>query len=505
MSTQTSQIPLTVSLRRLFPMASFVGCGDIHVSDATECSSDCRPGILFAAIRGTQTDGTQFAAEAIERGAAAMLAQRPLAGVAVPQCIVSDPRRAFGQLCHELCDRPSAQMKVAGVTGTNGKTTVTWLIRSILQSAGRQTGVLGTIEYHDGLKRERSNLTTPDSRSLSKWLAAMLRRNTLHAAIELSSHALDQGRAAGLQLHAAVVTNVTQDHFDYHGNFADYLTAKSRILEQCSSSGIAVLNADDSGCCSLIEQLKGPTNVVTFGIENDAHVSATIIEESLGGSRFLLNIDGHEIDAQTQLVGRHNVANCLAAAAVAHHFGVPAEQIRAGIAMLAAIPGRLERVDCGQPFNVFVDYAHTDDALARSVKCLKALTRGRVICVFGAGGDRDRLKRPLLAKAASLSDVPVVTSDNPRTEKPEDIIQDILHGFASDGPIPHVNIERGDAIRWALEQAHPQDTVLVAGKGHESEQIIGTQRFPFDDREVIRGFLTPDTIESEILPKKQSA
>ena len=511
MSAETSRFPLTVSLRRLFPTASFVGCGDIHVSEATERSGDCRTGILFAAIRGTQTDGTQFVPEAIERGAAAILVHRPLAGISVPQCVVSDPRRTFGQLCHELFGRPSHRLNVAGVTGTNGKTTVTWLIRSILQSASRQTGVLGTIEYHDGLKRERSALTTPDSESLSLWLAAMLRRNTSHAAIELSSHALDQGRAAGLQLEVAVVTNVTQDHFDYHVNYEDYLAAKARIFEQCRSSAVAVLNADDPGCRSLINQLDGQRKVVTFGIENDADVTATLLDESLDGSRFVLKIDGCVIETHTPLVGRHNVSNCLAAAAAVHHFGIPAEQIATGIGMLAAIPGRLERVDCGQAFNVFVDYAHTDDALERSITCLKNLTHGRVICVFGAGGDRDRSKRALLAKAASLSNVPVVTSDNPRTEKPEDIVQDILNGFGSDHANPHVEIERGEAIRWALNQARSEDTVLIAGKGHETEQIVGTQRFPFDDREVVRDFLNLNTAENsktaepDILPKKQPA
>lgn len=481
--------PITVSLRRLFPRASFVGCGDIRVTEATERSSECVEGSLFAVIRGTKVDGAQFVGEALAHGATALLVERPLPDAEVPQCVVPNVRIAYAELCSALAGVPSRRLRIAGVTGTNGKTTVTWLIRSLLRQAGRRTGVLGTVEYHDGVVGERSHLTTPDSNTLSRWLAAMARQKTTHAAIELSSHALEQGRAAGTLLDVAIVTNVTQDHFDYHGNFESYLNSKAKIFGLCRRGSLAVLNADDPGASRLRGRIPASQATVTFGLERPAEVAAVIHEESLAGTRFTLNLRGQHIEAFTTLIGRHNVANCLAAAAAAEHFGLTPEQIADGIAQFRRVPGRLERVDCGQAFDVFVDYAHTDDALRRCLQALRALTPGRVFCVFGAGGDRDRGKRPLLGQAATLADVMVVTSDNPRSEDPYQIIRDILAGLRGEARKPHVEADRAEAIRWALMHAGPGDCVLVAGKGHETEQIIGTQRLPFDDREVVRRLL----------------
>ena len=487
-SHRQSQMRVPVSLRRLFPLASFVGCADIRVFGATERSDECRPDVLFAAIAGTQVDGNRFVGEAVERGAGALLVQRPLADVAVPQCVVPNTRRAYARLCAALAGYPSGKLNIAGVTGTNGKTTVTWLIRSILQAAAKQTGILGTIEYDDGNRKDRSRLTTPDAKTLSQWLGAMVRRGTTHAAIELSSHALHQDRIAGTYLDVAVVTNVTQDHFDYHQDYASYLSAKSRIIEYVKVGGRIVLNADDPGSRSLHDRVDGSLRTTTYGFHPDSDVTAELLDESLSGSRFLLRLNGagNGVEIRTPLVGRHNVSNCLAAAAVAAHFDVPAEAIAAGVESLAAVPGRLERIDCGQPFDVFVDYAHTDDALRRCVDSLQRLTQGRVICVFGAGGDRDRSKRPLLGNAAAGADLAVVTSDNARSEDPQQIIDDILPGFSGARNQPSVEVDRAAAIHWALQQAGAGDCVLVAGKGHEAEQIIGTERIPFDDREVIR-------------------
>jgi UDP-N-acetylmuramoyl-L-alanyl-D-glutamate--2,6-diaminopimelate ligase len=459
------------------------------VTNATERSDQCVPKALFAAIPGTQHDGAQFASDAIERGAGCLLVQRPLAGVTVPQCVVSNVRKAYAELCSALDGHPSRQLSVSAVTGTNGKTTVTWLIRSILQAAGKRTGCLGTVEYHDGVQATPAGLTTPDSKSLSNWLAAMVAQRTTHAVIELSSHALHQDRSAGTLLDAAVVTNVTQDHFDYHSDYEAYLSCKARIFEHCKQGGCVVLNADDPGSDSLRMRADETLNVVAYGLESPADVTAEIVQESLLDSRFVLNLHGERIEVQTSLAGRHNVSNCLAAAAVAAHCGASLETIRAGIERLVSIPGRLERVDCGQSFNVFVDYAHTADALGRCVGFLRKMALGRVICVFGAGGDRDRLKRPLLGRAASEADLAVITSDNPRSENPDAIIDDILPGFHTSSHEPYVEADRAEAIRWALEQAEPGDCVLVAGKGHEVEQIINADRIPFDDREVIRKVL----------------
>ena len=489
MSPPIPQIPMSVGLRRLFPFGSFVGCADVRVADATANSRECAEDMLFAAINGSRADGNKFIGEAIKRGASSLLVENPLAGAAVPQCVVPNVRKAYAELCAALAGSPSQRLKIAAVTGTNGKTTVTWLLRSIFQAAGKQAGLLGTIEYSDGVAAERAGLTTPDSKTLSQWLQCMVSRGTTHAAIELSSHALDQERPAGTLLEAAIVTNVTQDHFDYHSGHESYRASKARIFKHVKKSGLAVLNADDPVCASFADEVSRDLKVCTYGIEAAADVTATHIDASRDGTAFTLNFDGIHIDVRTELVGRHNVSNCLAASAAAIHLGVDLETIAAGIEALISVPGRLERVNCGQAFDVFVDYAHTDDALRRCIRFLDELSRGRVICVFGAGGDRDRSKRPLMGQAAAEADRAVITSDNPRTEDPARIIQEILPGFSQRGIVPHVEIDRAEAIRWALEHANPGDCVLIAGKGHETEQIVGTRRIPFDDRAVIRDCL----------------
>ncbi len=477
-------VPVPVNLRRLFPQASFVGCGDIHCMEVTDRSSECRPNSLFAVIRGTKADGHQHINEALKRGAAALLVDRPLADVAVPQCIVSDVRRAYAELCSAVMAHPSRHLGLAGVTGTNGKTTTTWLIRSILQAAGRQTGLLGTIEYSDGKTHEPSHLTTPEPAGLARRLAAMVSGGTTHAALELSSHALDQRRTSGTLLDAAVISNITQDHFDYHQNFAAYRRSKLRIFDYLKPAGLAIINVDDAGSRSCLDD--ATKRVTTYGLDEPADISAEIVSATLRGSRFRLSIGTGTVLVETGLIGRHNVSNCLAAAAVANHFGVQLDAIARGIETLTAVPGRLEAIDCGQPFPVFVDYAHTEDALRHCLASLRPLTKGRLICVFGAGGDRDKLKRPLLGRAAAEADLPVVTSDNPRTEAPEAIVNDIIAGFNGTRRQPYIEIDRERAIRWAIQHAGPTDTILIAGKGHETEQIIGEQRLHFDDREVAR-------------------
>lgn len=490
-------------MRMLFPRASFVGCADLAVTAVVADSRDAAPGTAFAALPGTTCDGAAFAAEAVRKGATSILTETPLADVDAPQCIVSNVRRAYAVLCSELHGRPSQALRTVGVTGTNGKTTVAWLVRSILASAGHACGLLGTIEYSDGFRSEPSTLTTPDAGLLNERLQGMIGRGTRFAAMEVSSHALHQDRIAGTELNVAVVTNITQDHFDYHGNAEDYRRCKARILEYCKPGGCVVLNRDDERVASFARLVPPGAALTTFGFHPEANLSAEILDESIDGTCFLLRRDGETIEVRTPLVGRHNVSNCLAAAASAVHLGLSLDEIAHGVAALDCVPGRLESVNVEQPFAAFVDYAHTDDALRRSVGALKQLTAGRLICVFGAGGDRDRTKRPLLGRAAAEADVAIVTSDNPRTEDPERIIEDVLQGIPFSRNV-HTEVQREEAIRRAVDWAEDGDCILVAGKGHETVQIIGAERRPFDDRAVLRQAIADRWTAAE-LPQRQPA
>ena len=485
-----STFPVAVSLRRLFPQASFVGCANICVTDAFENSREVTPHSLFAVIHGTKTDGAEFIHEAISRGATGLLVSSPMTGVPIPQCVVSDVRTAYSRVCEALAGDPTRRLDVAGITGTNGKTTTTWIVRTMLERAGRSCGVLGTVEYSDGFATEPASLTTPDSRSLARWLHRMTSRGTTHAAIELSSHALHQGRAAGIELEAALITNITQDHFDYHQGYEPYRAAKQRVLETVRPGGLVALNADDPGSWSLREGVPDSASFVSYGLRPMADVAAQVREESMEGSRFRLSLHGTTVDCATTLIGRHNISNCVAAATIAFHLGLTPDEIVAGIEQFHCVPGRLERIQCGQPFEVFVDYAHTDDALRRCLQSLKSITPGRILCVFGAGGDRDRAKRPLLGRAALLADIAIVTSDNPRSENPLTIIEEIVDGMSASNAESIVQPDRAVAIQQALELARPGDSVLIAGKGHEGEQIIGGRHIPFDDRQVARGILS---------------
>lgn len=481
--------PGLVSLRGLVPSASFVGCADISISAVTEYSQDCTPGCLFAALPGTRTHGREYVKQALLGGAASILTDRPLAAVALPQCIVPDARQVFGRLCHGLYAFPSQRLGVAGVTGTNGKTTTTWILRSLLESASYPTGVIGTIEYNDGFTSLPARLTTPDALTLARTLAAMRDRHTTHAAIELSSHALKQGRAGGLSLDVGILTNITHDHQDYHESFHDYIRSKSKIASLVKRGGLLVLNADDPHCENVVERLDHDVRISTFGIDHEAEVWASDVAMSPQGTGFRLHHGTQYVQCVTPLVGKHNVSNCLAAASAALHFGLTLRQIAEGLETFHCVPGRLQKVECGQRFQVYVDFAHTDDALRRIISSVRGVVSGRILLVFGAGGDRDRAKRPLMARAAALADEVVLTSDNPRSEDPYQIIDEVLAGFAGTGATPIVQIDRKDAIREALQRARPGDAVIVAGKGHEKIQILGERHIPFDDVEVCREVL----------------
>jgi len=476
-----------ISLRQVLPEADFIGADDIHIASCSHDSRTVQPGDLFVALTGSVHDGHEFVHEAVARGCAAILAAEPLPGVDLPVCRVADTRQAHGRVCQALAGSPSEHLKIIGITGTNGKTTSSCLVASILATAGYRVGLLGTLGCFDGLEYEESTLTTPPPNELAPRLARMVQNGCSHAVIEVSSHALDQSRLAGVALDAACVTNVRRDHLDYHRSIRDYRLAKSRLLEHVRGEGFAVLNADDPTSAGYLARLDTP--VLTVAVHSAAEITGMLIEQYISEQTFLLTAGSETVPVRTRMIGTHHVYNCLIAAATGLAYGIDLATVVRGLEAVEHVPGRLERIECGQPFAVFVDYAHTPDALTGSLRTLREVIHGRLICVFGAGGDRDRQKRPLMARAVDTdADLAVLTTDNPRTEDPVAIQNDLLSGFLRP---QHVEVipDRAEAIAWALSQARPDDCVLIAGKGHEKHQITGNQRLPFDDCEVARRWL----------------
>jgi len=475
-----------VSLRRLLPNAEFCGARDVLATGCSADSRNLRPGEVFVALVGTHGDGHDYVDEAIAAGASAILSER-LLPVGVPVCVVTDTRVAYGKLCQALAGNPSKQLKLIGVTGTNGKTTTTHLIASILEAASQSVGVLGTLGYSDGFQQEPAPLTTPTAPMLAHWLSRMVDNACTHAVMEVSSHALVQGRVAGAEFDAACVTNVRRDHLDYHGSLANYRAAKARLFEHLAPEALVVLNADDPVSMTYLPSLDRP--VLTIGLDESCEISGTVIERLRSEQTFLLTAGSDTVSVRTQMIGDHHVYNCLTATALCLGYGIDLMTIVRGLEAVTKIPGRLERIECGQSFGVFVDYAHTPDALTVALETLRDVTEGRVICVFGAGGERDKAKRPLMGQAVEeKADVAIVTTDNPRSEHPEAIADQIVQGFKR----PHTVLQiadRTEAIHRALQLARPGDSVLIAGKGHEDYQLIGSQRLAHDDREVARRWL----------------
>jgi UDP-N-acetylmuramoyl-L-alanyl-D-glutamate--2,6-diaminopimelate ligase len=477
----------SLSLRRLLPGAEFPGADDILVAGCTCDSRRVGPGDLFAGLPGSRRDGREYLGQAVANGCEGVLLGQAAAGLPVPQCVVSNPREAYAQVCQALAGDPGDKLKVIGVTGTNGKTTTTCLVAGILTAAGYQVGLLGTLGYLDGRVIEAASLTTPPAEELATWLGRMLHNGCSHAVIEISSHALQQGRVAGIRLDAACLTNVTRDHLDYHRTLGRYRSAKRRLFDHLSDGGFAVVNVDDPVSAGYLGRIDGPA--LTVGIQSAAEITATVLEQQISEQTFLLSAGSETMPVRTEMIGTHHVYNCLVAAAVGLTYGIDLPTVVRGLEGAGQVPGRLERIECGQPFGVFVDYAHTPHALAGSLRTLRGLTAGRLICVFGAGGDRDRRKRPLMGRAVELgSDLAVLTTDNPRTEDPEAIIRQVLAGFRRPEAV-EVLPDRAEAIHRGLAAAGPGDCLLIAGKGHEDCQIIGEQRVAFDDREVARQWL----------------
>ncbi len=477
-----------VRLREVLPEIDTADAGAVSFDAVERDSRRVQPGDLFVAMAGPDHDGLKYVDEAIQRGCAAVVAdRRPQAPLAAPLVLVPDAREAYGQLCHAVAGYPSRQLKVVGVTGTNGKTTTSCLIASILNAAGFPTGLIGTLGVFDGEEFGPSGLTTPPADELARWLARMAINGCTHAVMEVSSHALDQKRTAGVELDAACVTNVRRDHLDYHPSIEAYRRAKSQIFRLLAGEGFAVLNVDDPIAAGYLAELTGP--VLTVGMQAAAELTAIEIERFVSEHTFLLTAGSETIPVRTKMIGTHHVYNCLVAAAVGLAYGIDLPTIVRGLENLEHVPGRLERIECGQPFSVFVDFAHTPDALAGVLSTLREVVRGRILCVFGAGGDRDQEKRPLMGQAVEqAADVAVLTNDNPRNEPAEQIVRDLLEGFHQPCRA-RVMLDRAQAIGWTLAQARPGDCVVIAGKGHENYQIIGDRRIPFDDRDVAKTWL----------------
>lgn len=446
------------------------------------------PGTLFFAIQGEKADGHDFIPQALERGACALVSERAAPPDLASQWIrVSHIRRALAESSRNFYGRPDSRLQLIGITGTNGKTTTAFLLESIFRAAGIPAGLFGTIEYRLSGRTLPAANTTPESLDLLSYLAELLAAEAKAAIMEVSSHALAQERVWGFHFSAAVFTNLTQDHLDYHKNLENYFAAKRRLFEGLGAAppDLAVINADDPWARRLLD-LPFPRRM-TFGLNSGAEVKVKEFTQNHSGLHAVVETPQGTLEIESPLVGRANLANILAAIATAVGLGVDGRRIMEGIAALKAVPGRFERVEQGQPFLVVVDYAHTDDALRNVLKAARELTRRRLITVFGCGGDRDRAKRPLMGEAAgSLSDYVVLTSDNPRTEDPLLIMNDVLVGLQKAGKPYVAEVDRQTAIRRALEGAGEGDVVVIAGKGHETYQILKDRKIPFDDREVAR-------------------
>ena len=452
------------------------------------------PGALFVAIRGERADGNLFVDDALKRRAAAVVSAQARRASGVPADVawvqVEEPRKALAQIAANFFGHPADALELVGITGTNGKTTTSFLMDSILRAAGHSTGLFGTILYRTPKGESPAVHTTPESLELEKFFAQVRNEGGTHVTMEASSHALALDRVWGCRFAAAIFTNLTRDHLDFHKTMAAYGAAKRRLFEGTGAGAprVGVVNQDDP----FGDRLKGlAQRTLTYGLAPGADLTTKRFTLSFTGLEFTIETPEGKLEAVSPLVGKINVYNILAAVAAAVGIGIPREAIERGIRNCSRVPGRFERVDCGQPFLVIVDYAHTDDALRNLLETARGLNKsGRIITLFGCGGERDRTKRPLMGEAAgTLSDLVVLSSDNPRGEDPLNIINDALVGLQRTGTEYLVEPDRARAVRLAIEGARPGDIVLLAGKGHETYQVLRDRTIDYDDREEARRVL----------------
>ena len=478
---------------------------NLEIKGISYNSKSVKPGDIFVAIPGSKTDGNYFIPEAIQGGAIAIVSNKKLnLFTLIPNIITPNPRQALAAISNHFFQYPSRHLKVIGITGTNGKTTTAYLLKSILEKAGSRVGLLGTIEYIIGERQIPAPVTTPESYDLQNYFSQMLKSKIAYAVIEVSSHSLVLNRVFGIKFHRAVFTNVTRDHLDFHKTPNRYRQAKAILFEQLSQESIAILNLDDP--VSKYYAKRTPAQVIGyhligkpyFGKSREIRLSSTIAtslvqaeieESSIQGNSITLKTPIGETSLYSPLIGQHNVYNILAASATAISLGIPVDIIKEGIEAVNMMRGRLEFVRTNTDYSVMVDFAHTDDALRNILLSLKPIVKGRIITVFGCGGDRDRGKRPLMGKVVSkYSDLFVITSDNPRSEDQLKIIKDIKRGIKRKRGY-YIEPDRYEAIKKALSLARKNDLVLIAGKGHETYQIFKNTVKPFDDCEVVRNIV----------------
>jgi UDP-N-acetylmuramoyl-L-alanyl-D-glutamate--2,6-diaminopimelate ligase len=461
----------------------------IEVGGLAYDSRQVKPGDLFIALKGLKAAGADFAADAVRRGAVAIVADRPAeAESPVPWVMVPDARAAMAALAQEFYGQPSRSMQVVGITGTNGKTTTAYLLRAVFESAGKKCGLVGTVAYSLGDRELPASRTTPEAPDVQRMFRQMVDAGCAACVMEVSSHALALRRVDGTAFAAGVFTNLTRDHLDYHGDMEAYFAAKRRLFEMLPTDAPAVINLDDPRGESVRKMVSSP---VTYSINRSADVTPGPLRLTFDGLEFDVRTPKGTVRVKSRLVGRPNVSNILATIGTATALDVPVPAIERGLAHLSGVPGRFEVVsDRSDDVIVVIDYAHTDDALKNLLETARPLAPRRVITVFGCGGDRDRTKRPLMgAVAARLSDVVVITSDNPRNEDPARIIEEIKRGIPAashQGGATVAIVDRKEAIQFAIRKAEPGDLVLLAGKGHEQSQTIGGQELPFDEAAIAR-------------------
>ena len=486
MSRTMTLAQLLAGVRVLNPIPPTLAAAEVSGLDYD--SRRIQPGFVFFAFPGAKVDGREFAASALQRGAVAAVSESPSES---PEWIrVDHGRAALAQAARNFYGSPDQRLGVTGITGTNGKTTTAFLIDEMLRAEGHTTALVGTIEYRLGTRRSPAVNTTPESLDLYRMFRELKDAGGTHVTMEVSSHALAIGRVQGMKFHTAVFTNLTRDHLDFHGTMENYFAAKALLFrpETGEPPAWAAINRDDEWGRKL--EPAQSTRVLWYGFSEGSTVRARDVSMNFEGLRFTVEYQGSSLPFESPLTGRMNVYNILAAVSAGFSYGLAPEALQRDVAAFAAVPGRFERIREGQPFLVVVDYAHTDDALRNVISAARELRPRRVLTLFGCGGDRDRTKRPLMGLAAGeLSDFVVLTSDNPRSEDPLDIINDALVGLRR-ADTPHVvEPNREKAIRLALHEAQPGDAVILAGKGHETYQILGAKTIHFDDREVARAVL----------------